>query len=150
MSAVAHDTGFDRYIGIDWSGAAQPGYAGVAIAACAPGRTAPMLVPPRGRTWTRMAVLDWLRGELAKPQRLLIGFDFAFHLPGDGRAAPALWAEVEARCAADADLLGSRYVDGDARFWTAGPQSPGWNALPRRKQIIWHGLRGASRNWAGA
>lgn len=129
------DTDFDRYIGIDWSGAAQAGYAGVAIASCAAGRAAPALVAPPGRTWTRGAVLDWLRAELAKPQRLLVGFDFAFALPGDGRPAAALWAEVEARCAVDADLLGSRYASGDPRFWTAGPQPPNWNARPRATEV---------------
>lgn len=125
------DTDFDRYVGIDWSGAAQPGYAGVAVASCAAGRAAPALVPPPGKTWTRVAVLDWLQRELARPQRLLVGFDFAFALPGDGRPAPALWADIDARCAADGDLLGSRYAAGDPRFWTAGPQPPGWNAAPR-------------------
>ncbi len=125
------DADFDRYIGIDWSGAAQPGYAGVAVASCAAGRAAPALVSPPGKTWTRAAVLEWLQRELARPQRLLVGFDFAFALPGDGRPAPALWAEIDTRCAADGDLLGSRYSAGDSRFWTAGPQPPGWNAQPR-------------------
>ena len=132
---MAYDSDFDRYIGIDWSGAAQPGYAGVAVATCAAGRGAPSLIPAPGKTWTRMAVLDWLRSELAKPQRLLIGFDFAFALPGDGRPAAALWAEVEARCADDVDLLGSRYASGDPRFWTAGPQPKHWNDAPRATEI---------------
>ena len=135
MARQQIDTGFDRYIGIDWSGAAQPGYAGVAVATCEAGRTAPSLVASPGKTWTRSAVLDWLRAELAKPQRLLVGFDFAFALPGDGRPVAALWAEVEARCAADADLLGSRYAGGDPRFWTAGPQPHGWNAQPRATEV---------------
>lgn len=128
---MAHDTDFDRFIGIDWSGAAQPGYAGVAVAACAAGRAAPALVAAPGKGWTRAAVLDWLRAELAKPQRLLIGFDFAFALPADGRPAAALWADVDRTCNGDADLLGSRYAVGDPRFWTSGPQPAGWNATPR-------------------
>jgi len=131
---AAIDPEFDGYVGIDWSGAAQPGYAGIAVARCAPGRSAPTLVPAPGKVWTRSAVLDWLLAELARPQRLLVGFDFAFHLPGDGRAAPALWAEVEARCAADGDLLGRAYAERDSRFWTAGPQLPGWNAQPRHTE----------------
>ena len=125
------DVEFDGYVGIDWSGAAQPGYAGIAVARCAAGRAAPQLVKPPGKTWTRTAVLDWLLAELARPQRLLVGFDFAFHLPGDGRPAAALWAEVEARCAAEPDLLGRAYAEGDPRFWTAGPQPKGWNERPR-------------------
>lgn len=133
MAAGIGSAAFDGYVGIDWSGAAQPGYAGVAVARCAPGRAAPVLVSPpgRGRSWTRSAVLDWLRGELATGRRLLIGFDFAFALGGTGRSAMALWAEVEACCLADADLLGSRYAAGDPRFWQRGPRPAGWDARPR-------------------
>ncbi len=125
------DSEFDGYVGIDWSGAAQAGYAGVAVARCGPGRHAPQLIRAPGKTWTRSAVLDWLLAELARPQRLLIGFDFAFALPGDGRPAPQLWAEVETRCAADGDLLGRAYAENDRRFWTAGPRPAGWNETPR-------------------
>lgn len=139
-----HDTRFDQYIGIDWSGAAQPGYAGVAVARCAPGRSAPVLVsPPAGaRHWTRSAVLDWLRGELATGRRLLAGFDFAFALGGSRSRAPALWAEVEATCAADDDLLGSRYADGDPRFWSRGPRPADWlgPARPAEAACIAAGL----------
>lgn len=122
---------FDRYIGIDWSGAAQPGYRGVAVAECRPGRSAPRLLhAPRGERWTRSAVLDWL---LAQPagERLLVGFDFAFALPGDGRPLPTLWAEIEARCALDEDLLGRAYAEQDSRFWHAGPRPASWNETPR-------------------
>ena len=124
---------FDRCIGIDWSGAAQPGYAGVAVAQCWPGRGAPALVAPPGRAprWTRSAVLDWLRRELDRGERLLAGFDFAFALGATGLAAPALWAAVEASCAADADLLGRRYADGDPRFWQQGACPAGW--APRHR-----------------
>lgn len=125
---------FDRFIGIDWSGAATPNYAGVAVAQCGPGRAAPQRVPPPalwGR-WTRQAVFNWLAGELRSSERLLVGFDFAFALPGLRHPAVELWAAVDARCAADADLLGRRYVEADPRFWIAGPQPPGWAALPRR------------------
>lgn len=124
-------TEFDRYIGIDWSGAAQPRYRGVAVAECRPGRSAPRLLdPPRGKRWTRSAVLDWLLQQPAG-ERLLVGFDFAFGLPGDGRALPALWAEIEARCAQDEDLLGRAYAEQDPRFWHGGPRPANWNETPR-------------------
>jgi len=126
---------FDRFLGIDWSGAAQAGYRGIAVAECLAGRTAPRLIkPPGGKTWTRSAVLEWLLAELASgspQQRLLVGFDFAFALPGDGRPLDQLWADVDARCAGDADLLGRRYVENDPRFWRAGPRPATWNETPR-------------------
>lgn len=122
---------FDRYVGIDWSGAAQPGYRGVAVAECRPGRGAPRLLrPAQGGTWTRSAVLDWLLQQPAG-DRLLVGFDFAFALPGDGRPLPALWAEIDARCAGEADLLGRVYAEQDPRFWRAGPRPAHWNETPR-------------------
>ncbi|GAC1623597.1 MAG: hypothetical protein NVS9B10_08700 [Nevskia sp.] len=93
---------FERYVGIDWSGAAQAG-----------------------------AVLDWLRAELQRGPRLLVGFDFAFALPGDGRPLAALWAEVETHCAQAPDLLGRAYAERDPRFWQRGPQPARWNQTPR-------------------
>lgn len=127
------DSAFDRCIGIDWSGAAQPGYAGVAVAQCRAGRREPALVAPSGGAarWTRGAVLDWLRQELRSGERLLVGFDFAFALGGTGLSGPALWAQVEAACAADPDLLGSRYAANDPRFWQRGTRPAGWT--PRHR-----------------
>lgn len=127
--------GFAQFIAIDWSGA-RPPYRGIAVAACTPGRAAPRLVaPPDGaRHWTRSAVHDWLVAELARHQRLLIGFDFAFTLPGT-RDAPALWAEIDACCANDADFLGLHYLDGDARFWQCGTRPAGWIEAHRATEI---------------
>ncbi len=127
------NTVFDGFIGIDWSGAAQPGYAGIAVARCGIGTSAPTLVkPPAAKHWTRQAVLDWLLLQLRGRSRLLVGFDFAFALPGETQPIPALWAAIEAHCAADADLLGSGYVDADPRFWRSGKQPVDWLAQPRR------------------
>lgn len=125
---------FDGFVGIDWSGAAQPGYAGVAVARCGAGREAPHLVaPPNGAArWTRQAVLDGLVTELRRGLRLLVGFDFAFALPGLTGSAFDLWATIDTHCAADADLLGRRYVEADPRFWCAGKQPADWLARPRR------------------
>ncbi len=128
------NTVFDGFIGIDWSGAAQPGYAGIAVARCGIGTSAPVLVKPPGAAprWTRQAVLDWLVQQLDGRARLLVGFDFAFALPGESRPMPALWAAIDQRCAADADLLGSAYAIDDPRFWSRGPQPARWHSAPRR------------------
>jgi len=128
------NTVFDGFIGIDWSGAAQPGYDGIAVARCGIGTAAPTLVKPpatAGR-WTRQAVLDWLVLQLQGRSRLLVGFDFAFALPGESRPMPALWSAIDQRGAADVDLLGSAYASDDPRFWSRGPQPKQWQAAPRR------------------
>jgi hypothetical protein len=112
---------FTRFVAIDWSGAKGSRHAGIAVAACATGDAAPVLIaPPHGTTWSRTAVLEWLLDH--RDEALLAGFDFSFsapfvargaHLPGetDTRDARALWAYVDAH-AADPDL-------GAASFLTA-------------------------------
>ncbi len=64
---------FRRFIAVDWSGAKKPGYTGVAVAECRPGRAAPRLVcNPRGRHWRRGDVRDWLSDQIATDGPVLI------------------------------------------------------------------------------
>lgn len=98
---------FTRFVAIDWSGAKGNVHRGIAVAMCETGDTAPTLVSPPSRFWSREAVLDWL---LARHDELmLVGFDFSFsapfvdrdaHLPGETATpdARALWAGVDAVC----------------------------------------------------
>lgn len=126
---------FDACVGIDWSGAVAPGYRGVAVAVAEPGDAAPVLVAPPGPRWRRRDVLDWLQAETARGRRLLAGFDLAFALPEPFAPPPALWAEIEARCADDPDFAARRYADGDARFWARGPRPATWIDRPRPTEI---------------
>lgn len=115
----------------------------MSVAVCAPGRSAPALVPPpAGRTWTRAAVLDWLVARIAAGGTPLVGIDCAFALPFDRAGgyfrrpatAPDLWALVDAVCADDPDLSGLAFVRHPAfadGFWTAGARDPAF-VLPRR------------------
>lgn len=111
---------FTRFAAIDWSGAKGLRHKGIALATCAAGRDAPMLVAPPGPGWARAEILDWI---LAQRDDLLIGFDLGPSLPFVDRGAyfpgwadspadaRALWALVERVCADDPDLAASSFVD---------------------------------------
>lgn len=78
---------FDRYIGIDYSGAAKPTCTlpGLAVC-CAVDNADPAVVPscePRRTRWTRKALARWLVKRLQEPERTLVGIDHAFSFPID-------------------------------------------------------------------
>ncbi|WP_028965722.1 hypothetical protein [Sphingomonas phyllosphaerae] len=112
---------FTHFAAIDWSGAKGSRHKGIAVALCAVGSDAPVLIAPPGgaSAWSRTAVLDWLLERREEP--LLIGFDFSFsapfvargaHLPGETETpdARALWAYVDAH-AADPDLGAAAFLE---------------------------------------
>jgi hypothetical protein len=112
---------FDRFIGIDWSGAKGPALPGLQIAVAEPGDGPPVLVrPSRGKWWTRPLVFDWLRDRL-RSSRVLVGFDFAFayahgdlgcYFPETGPEtadARSLWALVEEVCRGVPELYGAPF-----------------------------------------
>ncbi|WP_049975896.1 hypothetical protein [Azospirillum sp. B506] len=133
---------FGRFIAIDWSGSVSKGYAGIAVAECAAGDAAPRLVKSPGKRWSRTAVFDWLRGELACGPTL-VGIDCAFSLPFTvaalgfpGRQASVfdLWDAVEEVCATESDFGGRSFLNHPlhgAGFWHGGPQ-PDWYQDPHR------------------
>ena len=100
---------FDRFIGIDWSGAAGEYQAGIQVADIdIDGKRLRLLPPPRGSHWSRERVLDFITS--ATDRRTLVGFDFAFSLPwnrdlealpacfGALAGARALWAFIDDFC----------------------------------------------------
>jgi hypothetical protein len=100
---------FDRFIGIDWSGAAGEYQAGIQVAAIDTDTYRLQLVrPPGGSHWSRLSVLDFIAG--ATDHRTLVGFDFAFSLPwnrdlkslpvcfGALEGARQLWAFIDDFC----------------------------------------------------
>lgn len=120
-------TRFDRFVGIDWSGARGSRHPSVQVAICAAGADAPRLVTPPAGVWSRGAVLDWLG---AQTGNVLAGMDASFGLPAaDPFLMPArdLWAEVERVAAADADLGAHGFV-ADPRwrpaFWLGAADGP--------------------------
>ena len=110
---------FDTFVAIDWSGAKGARHRGIAVATCALGHDAPVLVPAPGGVWSRTAVLDWLLAR--RDAAMLVGFDFSFsapyvargaHLPGevDTPDARALWRYVDAM-SEDADLGAASFLE---------------------------------------
>lgn len=112
---------FAHFIAIDWSGARGAAQRGIALARCDAGGSAPLLIAPPGRYWSREGVLAWLIDQAPSPA--LIGFDLGPTLPfadygayfPELRESPAdarsLWALVEHLCAAEPHLEVGAFVD---------------------------------------
>lgn len=110
---------FEHFVCIDWSGALGERHAGIAVAMCKAGNSAPKLVRP-GHRWSRMEIADWLLEHL--PARTLAGIDLSASMAFVDRGAffpeweespetaPDLWALVERVCASDPHLSASSFV----------------------------------------
>ncbi len=112
---------FDKFIGVDWSGAEGPYVKKLKVAVCMPGKAAPRLVQPtRSQIWRRDDLVDWITRE-TKSQRVLVGIDFAFaypycdksdYFPGSLKSpdsALTLWQTIEASCHVDNNFYGGRF-----------------------------------------
>ncbi|MET0251681.1 MAG: hypothetical protein ABW203_05830 [Novosphingobium sp.] len=111
---------FDNFVAIDWSGAAGERHQGIAVALCAAGAAAPVLIRP-GHRWSRTEVPAWLLDDL--PPRTLVGLDLGASLPFADRGAffpgwdesppdaRGLWSLVDRLCAGDAHLGAASFVD---------------------------------------
>lgn len=111
---------FRHFAAIDWSGAAGERHAGIAVAICDRGDSAPRIVRP-GHKWSRPEVAEWILD--AMPPETLVGLDISGSLawadrgayfPGWSKSPPdarALWALVEAMCARDPHLSAGSFVD---------------------------------------
>jgi hypothetical protein len=134
--------GFDRFVGVDWSGATGRSYSGIAVAECRVGTGAPVLVQPPGRRWRRMDFVDWMAAQAGRGERLLVGIDCAFALPapmaaallGRDYSAAALWAYIDSHCAGAEDFFGgpfARHERHRPHFWHDGPRPTGFAELHR-------------------
>jgi hypothetical protein len=116
---------FTRFIGIDWSGAVGSRHRSVQVAQCEAGITAPRLVLPPSGVWSRAGVLDWLGGLSGD---VLVGMDAGFGfaaVPPFTGPARALWAEIDAVAATDADLGGHSFIAHRRdSFWLGAADGP--------------------------
>ncbi len=139
--------GFESFWAIDWSGA-RSGYRGVAVARARAGTPIVEAVPPPAGLahWSRTALVERLRAEIARGERLLLGFDFAFGFARHSRAALGLapqwslgevWAEVDRRCAGDRDLYGGAFAATAAAgaYWRGGRRPEDWDEGLRRVDL---------------
>lgn len=133
---------FDRFVGVDWSGATGRLYSGIAVAACGAGRGAPVLIESPGKRWRRTDFVDWMAAQAGQGERLLVGIDCAFALPvqmagqllGDDYTAAGLWAYIDAACAEAADFFGGSFATHErhaGHFWHSGPRPAGFAELHR-------------------
>ena len=115
---------FNRFIGVDWSGARGPRLPGLQVAEAQSGRSAPRLVPcPDGKHWTRAAFVAWIVESMQMPDRVLVGFDFAFSFPRIDRGsffpgvsdspenATDLWQRVECICRDSEGFYAAPFVE---------------------------------------
>lgn len=76
---------FERYIGIDYSGAETPTSSLPGLRAYVANRTSPPkeVLPPQSprKYWTRKGIAEWLRDELSCHEPVLVGIDHAFSFP---------------------------------------------------------------------
>lgn len=119
---------FDRYIGVDWSGAKGPKLKGLQVALCDASTAPPILVHnPAGGHWTRNAFVNWMTGQLDGDGRTLCGLDYSFCFPWcdleayfpDDVDNPSDWSEfwqlVETVCSQDDGFFGGQMA-ADSRF----------------------------------
>ena len=94
MSLLQRCKLFDRYIGIDYSGAETPtaGLKGLRVYAGDRSSAADEVLPPAGsrRHWTRRGVSEWLLERVREPQATLVGMDHGFSFPREYFEAHAL------------------------------------------------------------
>ena len=78
---------FQRFIGIDWSGAKDCSNGSIQVAEFSLGSSHPKLVQPLGNShWTRQAVFKYL--DALDDQPTIVGFDFAFSVPWPAATGP--------------------------------------------------------------
>ncbi len=112
---------FDRFIGIDWSGAKDP-RRGLQVAQCFQGTAVPQIVlNSKGRKWRRREVIDWLVQIDNQVERIIAGFDFAFAYPYCDKDAyfhkhilspenvESLWKLIDSICREADDFYGGPF-----------------------------------------
>ena len=76
---------FDRYVGIDYSGASAPTQSLKGLRIYEATRTTdPVEVPPPPsprKYWTRRGIAEWLAEELGRAERAIVGIDHACSFP---------------------------------------------------------------------
>ena len=71
---------FDMFVGIDWSGDKNKFQRGISVEICKKGTSAPILIKPKDKYWSRSSLLNFIK-EIKKENNILIGIDFAFSYP---------------------------------------------------------------------
>lgn len=101
---------FSRFIGIDYSGAATSDQGLNGLRVCEVIDEVPNPIVHNGN-WSRNNLREWLRGQLLRGERTLVGIDHAFSLPQQSLQVCALnqWPAV-------LEFLGHRHPATTARY----------------------------------
>ena len=111
---------FERFVGIDWSGAKECSNRGIQVAEFFRGTSHPKLVAPIANSyWTRSAVLKYIRSLDDRPT--LIGLDFAFSVPWPEEAGPLRVPDQKLRNVHDLWERVERICEGESNDLFAGP-----------------------------
>jgi hypothetical protein len=156
--------GFDRYVGIDYSGRGTPGTPLRGLRVYASDRHMPEpspVLPQHGGHWSRAGLADWIISQCNSGQRFLIGIDHAFSFPIDYFRRYGLhdwngflenfeehWPTAEPGATVAALHAGNQRIGTRDEFrltdkWTAGPKSvflfgvPGQVATSTHAGIPW-------------
>jgi len=75
--------GFERYIGIDYSGAGAPDSRQPGLRAFEGSASSPpsQVRGTSGRNWSRRELARWLEAQLRRPERTIVGIDHGFSFP---------------------------------------------------------------------
>jgi hypothetical protein len=149
---------FERYIGIDYSGAETPTSSLSGLRVFTADRTSPpkeVPPPPSPRKhWTRKGLAEWLREELNKPAPVLVGIDHAFsfplayfekhRLPHDW---PAFLDDFQQHWPTDEDTYVCFVREGDSGNGKARSGDPSWLRLtelwtPAAKSVLRFSVQG--------
>jgi hypothetical protein len=140
-----HGPIFDRYIGIDYSGAETPTASLKGLRIYLAGRDEPpveMPPPPSLRKyWTRKGIGEWLVARLAEPERTLIGIDHGFSFPmqyferyGLPLDWPAFLDDFHRHWPTDEDHMYVDFVrEGDRGQGAARSGNPRWMRLTEQR-----------------
>lgn len=74
---------FQRYIGVDYSGAGAPTKPqnGIRVLQALPGTQLELILDAGGQNWSRVTLAAWLAERLEEPQPTLVGIDHCFSFP---------------------------------------------------------------------
>lgn len=120
---------FDRFVGIDWSGAKSPIVnRSIAVSYADRGNDAPILLEHK---WSRSNVSDWILEQAKGYERILIGIDCNFGYAydviqkqlGHGATYKQLWHAVDQACEHESNYFGAGFWENDKyknHFWTSG------------------------------
>lgn len=134
---------FDRFIGIDWSGAKSPIFTkSISVAECSNIGTPKLL----NQKWSRQGVADYIESLLEKNERILIGIDCNFGYASDilerqigvGKNAFDLWAEVEKYYTGIPNFFAGQFWVNKKYapyFWTGGKMPDGFQMPQRLTEI---------------